>query len=280
MPDLPVLRKYNEGPSVRILQMNLYGLNYNYNGLQITGVFDELTEEVVKDFQAEHQLIPDGIVGPLTWSVLFEQVRQIQIKLNLIYFNAGNPDGIFGPKTTNAVTRFQSVNGLVMSGTVTPRTRQQLFNPNSPGDFSKRPTSKSLASLDPYVASLARQFLDLCTRNGLEVTVLVAFRSWDDQDALYAQGRTVPGPIVTDVMGGDSYHNWGLAFDCAPLVNGTVDWNAIDKFNQMGALGQQVGLEWGGNWTSSSVKLVDKPHFQYTFGLNTEQLLNGARPPK
>ncbi len=280
MPDLPVLKKYYVGPSVRILQMNLYGLNYTYNGLQVTGVFDDLTEEVVKDFQAEHKLIPDGIVGILTWSVLLEQVRRIQIKLNAVNFNAGNPDGIFGPKTANAVTRFQSVNGLVMNGIVAPRTRQQLFNPNPPDDYSKRPTSKSLTSLNPYVASLARQFLDLCTKNGLEVTVLAAFRSWDDQDALYAQGRTAPGDVVTDVMGGDSYHNWGLAFDCAPLVNGTVDWNAIDKFNQMGALGQQVGLEWGGNWTSSSVKLVDKPHFQYTFGLNTEQLLNGARPPK
>jgi peptidoglycan L-alanyl-D-glutamate endopeptidase CwlK len=66
MPDLPVLRRYYEGPSVRILQMNLYGLNYNWNGLTITGVFDELTLEAVENFQAEHKLVPDGIVGPAT----------------------------------------------------------------------------------------------------------------------------------------------------------------------------------------------------------------------
>lgn len=277
MADLPVLKKYYKGGSVRILQMNLHGLNYTYNGLQITGVFDELTEEVVKDFQAEHKLIPDGIVGHLTWSVLLEQVRRIQIKLNVIYFNTGNPDGIFGPKTTNAVTRFQSVNGLQMNGIVDPRTRQQLFNPNPPDDFSQRLTSKSLTSLDPYVASLAREFLKLCTENGLPVTILVAFRSWNDQDALYAQGRTAPGNVVTDAMGGDSFHNWGLAFDCAPLVNGMINWSAMNKFDEMGALGQKVGLERGGHWTASSVNLIDKPHFQYTFGLKIEQLLDGAR---
>lgn len=280
MPKFPTLKRYYEGPSVRILQMNLYGLNYRYNGLQITGVFDELTDEVVRDFQVEHKLVGDGIVGPITWSVLLAEVRSIQNKLNSIYFIAGTPDGIFGPRTSNAVTRFQSVNGLVMNGVVDPRTRQQLFNPNPPDDYSKLPSSLDLSSLNPYVASLAQQFLDLCTENGLNVIIIETFRSWDEQDELYAQGRTTPGDIVTDAEGGDSYHNWGLAFDCAPVENGTIAWEDEDAFNEMGSLGQQVGLEWGGNWTSYAITLVDPPHFQYTFGLSTEQLLNGARPPQ
>jgi peptidoglycan L-alanyl-D-glutamate endopeptidase CwlK len=279
MPQFPVLRRYYEGPSVRILQMNLFGLNYTYSGLKITGVFDSVTEEVVKNFQVEHHLAPDGIVGPVTWGVLLDEVRRVQNKLNSVDFNAGAADGVFGPKTTNAVTRFQSANGLEMTGTVTPRTRQQLFNPDNPGDYDTRPTSASLDSLHPYVATLARRFLDLAAANGIDVRVIVAFRSWDEQDMLYAQGRTTPGSIVTDAMGGDSYHNWGLAFDVAPVVNGVVDWTAVDLFNRMGELGQQVGLEWGGNWTSYAITLVDRPHFQYTFGLSTQQLLEGARPP-
>jgi peptidoglycan L-alanyl-D-glutamate endopeptidase CwlK len=278
MASFPVLKKYYEGPSVRILQMNLIGLNLNYNGLKVTGVFDDLTDEIVRNFQAENKLVTDGIVGPATWNTLLDKIRRIQNKLNAAAFNAGAADGIFGPKTTDAVTRFQRVNGLAPTGLVNPRTRQQLFNPNPPDDFSKRPSSTSLSSLHPHVASLARQFLDLCAANRLTVAVIAAFRSWDDQDALYAQGRTAPGAIVTDAMGGDSYHNWGLAFDCVPLRNGVVDWNATDIFNRMGQLGQQVGLEWGGHWTTYQVNLVDLPHYQYTFGLTTEQLLNGARP--
>lgn len=280
MATLPTLRLYNEGPSVRLLQRNLYGLNYNYNGLQVNGVFDLRTDEVVRDFQAQNKLVPDGIVGRITWSVLLGKVTRIQNKLNSLGFNSGSPDGVYGPRTTDAVKRFQSVNGLIIDGIVRPRTRQQLFNPNPPDDYSKRPSSTSLNALNPYVASLGRKFLDLCAANGIDVRITSTFRSWDDQDALYAQGRTRPGAIVTDAMGGDSYHNWGLAFDAAPVVNGVIAWNDIDKFRQMGRLGEQAGLEWGGNWTTFYVALVDMPHFQYTFGLSTEQLLNGARPPQ
>jgi peptidoglycan L-alanyl-D-glutamate endopeptidase CwlK len=280
MPQLPVLRRYYEGPSVRILQMNLYGLNYTYSGLEVTGVFDSVTEDVVRNFQAEHKLKVDGIVGPATWGVLLEEVRRIQDRLNSAGFNTGAADGIFGPRTTNAVTSFQSASGLAVTGTVTPRTRQRLFNPDNPGDYDTRPSSASLDSLDPYVATLARRFISLANENGIDVRIISAFRSWDEQDRFYAQGRTTPGSIITDAMGGDSYHNWGLAFDAAPVVNGVVDWNAIDLFNRMGELGQQVGLEWGGNWTSYEIALIDRPHFQYTFGLSTQQLLEGARPPR
>jgi peptidoglycan LD-endopeptidase CwlK len=277
---LPVLRLYYEGLSVRILQMNLYGLNYRYNGLEVTGVFDLKTREIVKDFQAENKLVPDGVVGPATWGVLLSQVKSVQNKLNSAGFIPGIADGIYGPKTSNAVTRFQSMNGLVMDGVVTPRTRQKLFNPDNPGDYDTRTTSDSLSSLDPYVATLAHRFLDLCKANGLDVKILVAFRNWDDQDVLYAQGRTAPGAIVTDAMGGDSYHNWGLAFDAAPLTNGEVNWSNTALFNRMGKLGEQAGFEWGGNWTTYRIALVDRPHFQYTYSLSTMQLLDGARPPR
>lgn len=280
MATLPTLRLFNEGPSVRILQRNLVGLNFRYNGLEPTGVFDLRTEDAVKDFQSLNRLTPDGIVGPVTWSVLLSKVRRIQTKLNSLNFNSGTPDGIYGPRTADAVRRFQLANGLVADGVVTPRTRQQLFNPNPPDDYSKIPSSTSINELHPYVASLARKFLALTRANGLDVTITSTFRSWDDQDALYAQGRTLPGPIVTNAMGGDSYHNWGLAFDAAPVVNGMIAWNDIAKFEQMGRLGEQAGLEWGGNWTTFYVTLPDMPHFQYNFGLSTEQLLNGARPPQ
>jgi len=278
MATFPTLKLYYQGPSVRILQMNLIGINFRYNGIQVTGVFDSLTDEIVRDFQTENKLVSDGVVGPATWNVLLGKVLKIQNKLNSLNFNTGIADGIYGGRTTDAVRRFQSVNGLAMTGIVTPRTRQQLFNPNPADDYSRRPSSTSLTALNPYVASLGRKFLDLCAANNLDIKIIVTFRSWYEQDLLYAQGRTQPGSIVTDAMGGDSYHNWALAFDCAPMENGVVAWDATDKFIQMGKLGQQVGLEWGGNWTTFSISIVDYPHFQYTYGLSTEQLLEGARP--
>lgn len=101
-------------------------------------------------------------------------------------------------------------------------------------------------------------------------------RTIAEQDALYAQGRTKPGPIVTKAKGGQSYHNYGLAIDIALLVdkdkNGTFEstsWDTKTDFDKDGkidwqeivAIFKRYGWEWGGDW-----KFVDAPHFQKTFG--------------
>ena len=271
---LPTLRLGSVGPYVKRLQMNLNGLALNYNNFAIDGVFDIKTKNVVQNFQDRFDLTRDGIVGPNTWKVLNENVKAVQRLLNSRGYNLGYPDGWFGPATTNAVKRFQRDNGLYPEGVVNPRTRQRLFNPFPKDNFEYRPSSNAISSLNPYVASLARRFLELTQANNLDVRIYYAFRSWDEQDRLYAQGRTMPGDIVTNARGGDSYHNWGLAFDAAPYENGIIS-NDMEKYRRMGQLGQQVGLEWGGAFIS----IVDLPHFQYTFGLGTWDLLNGVRPP-
>lgn len=55
-------------------------------------------------------------------------------------------------------------------------------------------------------------------------SVAFGFRSGAVQDALYAQGRTTPGPIVTNAKGGQSAHNYGLAIDVYPIINGQLDY--------------------------------------------------------
>ncbi|MBU3180295.1 peptidoglycan-binding protein [Clostridium psychrophilum] len=274
MPVLPVLKLGSVGPYVRRLQINLNGLSLNYNNFTINGVFDIKTRNVVQNFQDRFELKRDGIVGPNTWSVLIENVKLVQRQLTLRGYNSGYADGWIGPITINAVKRFQRDNKLYQDGIVNPRTRQRLFNPSPKINFEYMPSSNSIKSLNPRVAVLAQKFLDLTIANNLDVRITNAFRSWNEQDRLYAQGRTMPGSLVTNAQGGDSYHNWGLAFDASPYENGKIS-NDIEKYKKMGQLGQQVGLEWGGTFIS----IVDLPHFQYTFGLNTWSLLNGIRPP-
>ncbi|HET7658233.1 MAG TPA: peptidoglycan-binding protein [Bacillales bacterium] len=275
MPMLPTLHPGMTGHYVRRLQMGLNGLALNYNGFRISGFYDQKTKEAVQNFQDRFKLPRDGIVGPMTWRLLLNNVMAVQSLLNARGYHAGTVDGWYGPKTTRAVTTFQRDNRLNQSGIVEPRTRQRLFNPHPRDNYEFRPSSRALNSLDPYVAAKARRFLQLTQANGLHVHVTNAFRSWDEQDRLFAMGRTQPGRIVTNARGGDSFHNWGLAFDAAPLENGTVS-NDIDKYKRMGRLGQRVGLEWGGTFKS----IVDYPHFQYTFGLNTWDLLDGVRTPR
>jgi hypothetical protein len=55
-------------------------------------------------------------------------------------------------------------------------------------------------------------------------SVQQGLRSIPQQNALYAQGRSVPGAIVTDAIGGSSPHNYGMAVDLYPVVGGTLDW--------------------------------------------------------
>ena len=134
--------------------------------------------------------------------------------------------------------------------------------------------SFSLDTLHPYVKQLALKFLDECEKQNFPVKIYFTFRTIDEQNKLYAQGRTKKGPKVTNARGGYSYHNYGLAFDAAPLINGKIDWNNEALFNKMGSIGQSVGLEWGGNWKS----FKDTPHLQWSGGLTIQQLLAGKRP--
>jgi len=274
MPMLPTLSLGSVGSYVKSLQMNLNGLSLNYNNFEINGIYDIKTKNVVLNFQDRFKLTRDEIVRPITWNVLIENVKTIQKELNLKGYNFQYSYGWFNATTSNAVRTFQRHNKLNQDSIVNPRTRQRLFNPFPKDNFEYHPSSNVINSLNQYIALLARKFFQLTHANNLDVRITNAFRSWDEQDKLYAQGRTIPGSIVTNAKGGDSYHNWGLAFDASPYENGRIS-NDIKKYKRMGQLGQQVGLEWGGNFIS----IVDLPHFQYTLGLNTWNLLEGTKLP-
>ena len=122
-------------------------------------------------------------------------------------------------------------------------------------------SEKELAKLNPQLADRIRLTAADLKKQGIEVVVAPkgGFRTFAEQNALYAQGRTQPGKIVTNARGGESYHNYGLAVDLVPTVNGRPTWNAPAKtWEAMGRAGEKQGLEWGGRWKG----LVDTPHFQ------------------
>jgi peptidoglycan L-alanyl-D-glutamate endopeptidase CwlK len=92
---------------------------------------------------------------------------------------------------------------------------------------------------------------------GIGVKIICGTRTDAEQTALYAQGRTTPGPVVTDAPAGYSNHNFGIAFDVG-IFNGGVYLDESPLYAKVGALGRTLGLEWGGDWAS----FTDLPHFQ------------------
>jgi hypothetical protein len=63
---------------------------------------------------------------------------------------------------------------------------------------------------------------------------------------------------VTNAMPGDSAHNWGLAVDLVPVVDGNLAWADERLWERVGVLAEAAGVEWSGRWTS----FVEKTHFQ------------------
>lgn len=135
--------------------------------------------------------------------------------------------------------------------------------------------SRDLADLLPSVRERAQLFHVRCQQAGIDLLVTSTYRDKESQDALYAQGRTAPGPVVTNARGGESMHNYRLAFDVVPMRNGKCVWDAADPvWAQVGELGEEVGLEWAGRW----VHFREYPHFQFTGGLTLAQLAKGEVP--
>lgn len=104
---------------------------------------------------------------------------------------------------------------------------------------------------------------------GIKLRVIQGFRTYAEQNALYAQGRTTKGKKVTNAKGGQSNHNFGLAIDVAEIKNGNIDWNEQEKvLPKIAPIGKKWGFEWGGDWKS----IVDKPHFEMMFGKSLADL--------
>lgn len=109
------------------------------------------------------------------------------------------------------------------------------------------------------------------------VRIVQGLRTFAEQDALYAQGRYLPGNVVTNAKGGQSLHNYGVAFDFCLITSGGTSWDIHKDLDKDGVADwlevvkvfRDAGWEWGGLWKS----IKDNPHLQKTFGQNWPDLL-------
>ncbi|CCC85682.1 L-alanyl-D-glutamate peptidase [Paenibacillus polymyxa M1] len=153
-------------------------------------------------------------------------------------------------------------------------------------ELVKSKSATRLQGLLPVVRTAAECLIERSFALGIPIVITQGLRTIAEQNELYAQGRTKPGPKVTNAKGGTSYHNFGVAIDFSLLLpdGRSVSWdtqrdgNADHKADwmQVVAIAKELGFEWGGDWKT----FTDLPHLQIVFGLSTAQYRAGKRPTK
>jgi peptidoglycan L-alanyl-D-glutamate endopeptidase CwlK len=181
----------------------------------------------------------------MSYQLLKEDVLFYQRFLKSSGFYTGILDGIWGPKTNQADIDFIDQSKLIA---------QQL------GTFGTRSES-NIITLVPKAQIAARNFLQIAINNK-DVRIISGTRTYEEQDDLFAQGRTKPGKIVTNAKGGQSNHNFGIAWDIGLFdSDGSYNTNDADYVSVAQIVLPDMNIiEWGGNWIS----FKDFPHYQLT----------------
>lgn len=149
--------------------------------------------------------------------------------------------------------------------------------------------SREIRDLSPTMQVLYNRLNDKVRRDpwfqraGVSTLLICTYRPDEEQAALYAQGRTKPGKIVTNAKPGKSKHNCKTpqgapaaeAFDLALLRNGKITWSTagdgiddnpdddfkddLEAWQRVGAHAKTVGLKWYGE---PDAAFREFPHFQ------------------
>ncbi|EAH4447205.1 M15 family metallopeptidase [Listeria innocua] len=120
----------------------------------------------------------------------------------------------------------------------------------------------NVLGVEKDLADRTRYVIKKSFAEGIYICVVnPCYRSYAEQNALYEQGRTKPGAIVTNAKGGQSNHNYGVAVDLCLYTNDGKDviWETNTKrWKRVVAIAKSVGFKWGGDWTG----FKDYPHFE------------------
>jgi hypothetical protein len=136
-------------------------------------------------------------------------------------------------------------------------------------DRGSLPMIADLNSLHPYFRDRITELIRICREQGIELAVVESFRTHAKQSEYFGMGRK-----YTRSKGGKSKHQYGLAVDVVPIVDSVAVWDNISLWRKIGVTGERLGLRWGGRWRAP----YDPAHFEWSGGISTYELANGAQP--
>lgn len=206
-----------------------------------------------------------------------DEVTNLQNQLIKLFYSI-KADGSYGPKTQSAVQMFQKLNGFNITGNVDDATFNLITNDVLTNASVDKPSFSKISTLHPKIRFEVLHLTKLVNKANVKFRIVQGYRTFAEQDALYAQGRTKPGAIVTKARGGLSNHNYGLAIDfCLLHSDGSISWSLMEDADADGQkdwmevvnIFKSAGYEWGGNWKNSK----DNPHLDKMFNFSIRQLL-------
>jgi len=147
-------------------------------------------------------------------------------------------------------------------------------------------TLRAIDSLDASFQKQVRGWVNEMVTSRIEPLIYCGLRTMEEQAALYAKGRTVSGKIVTKAKPGESYHNYGLAFDWVPLKQSgknadlwIADWDNETAFR----LGEHVGISFrlaGISWETGHLQSSDYKSWRDIPRNSVEQVMVKDIPKK
>ncbi|HEY0655167.1 MAG TPA: M15 family metallopeptidase [Chryseosolibacter sp.] len=136
-------------------------------------------------------------------------------------------------------------------------------------DRGNLPMIADLNSLHPYFRDRITELIEVCKKQGIELAVVESYRTHAKQAEYFGMGRK-----YTRSKGGNSKHQYGLAVDVVPIIDGKAVWENHTLWKKIGVNGERLGLRWGGRWRAP----YDPAHFEWSGGITAMQLAKGLMP--
>lgn len=178
---------------------------------------------------------------------LLTDTRSIQLLVGV------RVDGIYGPVTAAAV-RAELETRLVATILEEPPAKDA-----TEFVFDAR-TERMLGTLDPKAVPIFERFIvraqAVAAIHGCDYLAISGHRTAEEQNRIYAQGRTAPGPKVTSARAWQSNHNYGIALDFGVFqgrrylddAEEAASRAMAEKVHRAAGALAPAEIEWGGTW--------------------------------
>lgn len=206
-----MLKKGDTDALILTVQSSLMELGY-MDPDEPTDYFGNQTQDAIITFQKHNNLLPDGIVGEVTYALLVsgqaheyvmqegdegDDVKEVQDRLyELAYLDKNSRTGTFGEKTAAAVRSFQSANNLKVDGKVGAKTLNTLYSGDVVSNSYKAGDSDdAIISYQKRLQKLGYLASDYACTGKMDSKTVSAIKTFQEANGLVRDGCLGPATM-------------------------------------------------------------------------------------